>query len=334
MQIACAAGAVAQTADQRSAVILMYHRFGEDRYPSTNIQMDQFQAHLDHLAAKDFRVIPLTQLIEAMKTGDPLPDKSVVITIDDAYRSFAVKAWPRLKEKGFPATLFVATQAVNEGYADIMSWDQLRRLRAEGLSIGHHGHGHVHMVDVGVDAAMADIAEASALFEQELGDVPKILAYPFGEYSLAHAKALEAAGFTAALAQHSGAVGLDDDLYAIPRFALNERYGGLDRFRLLAGSRALPAKEIVPDEVVLDQQAQNPPAYGFTVTEEVAGLSAMNCFASHLPERIEPMVLDDRVEIRMDKPFPPGRQRITCTLPGPGGRWYWRGRFFYVPVLG
>ena len=70
-----------------SAVVLMYHRFGEDRYPSTSIRVDQFEAQLAHLAERDYQVIPLAQLLDALNNGTQLPERAVVITIDDAYLS-------------------------------------------------------------------------------------------------------------------------------------------------------------------------------------------------------------------------------------------------------
>lgn len=318
--------------DTRSAVVLIYHRFGEARYPTTNITLAQFEAHLDYLAENGFTVVPIKQITDAMKTGTALPDRSVAITVDDAYASFMTEAWPRLKARGFPAALFVATEAVDGGYDGILSWDQIRQLQADGVTIGHHGHGHIHMVDEGLNAAVADIQTANTRFQAELGAIPPIFAYPYGEYSLELRNTIEAMGFSASLAQYSAAVGLDDDVFAIPRFALNERFGDATRFRLLAQSRALPAEDIVPRDGILWPDSQNPPAYGFTLSKPVAGLSAMNCFSSNQRGRIEPMILNDRrVEIRLQNAFAPGRHRITCTLPGPGGRWYWRGKFFYVP---
>lgn len=318
--------------DRHSAVILLYHRFGEDQYPSTSIRLAQFDAHLDYLEENSFTVVPLSRIVEAMRSGTPLPDRSVAITVDDSFQSFADEGWPRLKARGFPATLFVSTDAVDDGYSDFTSWDTLRRLAKEGLEIGHHGAAHIDMVAAGVEEALADIDMASARFEAELGFVPDLLAYPFGAYSVPLAKAIERKGFAGAAAQYSGAVALSDDRYQIPRFALNERYGEQDRFELLIRSRALAVDHVVPEHVVLDKRSMNPPAYGFTLSEPIPGLSAMNCFASNQAERIQPKVIAERrVEVRLERAFGSGRQRITCTLPGPDGRWFWRGRFFYVP---
>ena len=62
----------------------MYHRFGEDSYPATNIRIEQFDAQLAHIRNRGYHVIPLEDLIAAFKDGKELPERAVVITIDDA----------------------------------------------------------------------------------------------------------------------------------------------------------------------------------------------------------------------------------------------------------
>ncbi len=73
-----------------SAVVLMYHRFGEDRYPSTSIRIEQFEAQLEHLQVNGYAVVPLADVAAAINDDAPLPDRAVAITIDDAYRSVYV----------------------------------------------------------------------------------------------------------------------------------------------------------------------------------------------------------------------------------------------------
>ncbi|MDC1294004.1 polysaccharide deacetylase family protein, partial [Candidatus Puniceispirillum sp.] len=115
------------------AVILMYHRFGEDQLPSTNIRLDQFDAHLEKLSTSNYSVWPLAKIVDHLQKDMPLPDRTVAITIDDAYLSVFTEAWPRLKAKGFPFTVFVATDPIDRKHRGYMSWDQLRQLQADGV---------------------------------------------------------------------------------------------------------------------------------------------------------------------------------------------------------
>jgi len=323
-----AAPAMTLAAERAHAVVLMYHRFGEADFPSTNIRLAQFEAHIAELKSGGYTVRPLSEIVAAFRNNRPLADRTIAITIDDAYASVYRQAWPRLKAAGLPFTVFVSTdQPGRQG--NYMSWDQIRELAADGVEIGHHGAAHGHMAKSSRLKVRTDLARATARFVEKLGTAPKIFAYPYGEASLAVKKQIVDSGLIAAFGQHSGVAVNGGDLYYLPRFAINEAYGGLDRFRLAVNALAIPVADIAPADMKL---GTNPPAYGFTVTDRIPGIGKLSCFASHLPTqvRIERLGLQ-RFEVRFDQPFPPGRARINCTMRTKEGRWRWLGRQFFVP---
>lgn len=318
-------------AQDRSAVVLMYHRFGEDGLPSTNIRLEQFDAHIAELTNGNYTVLPLSEVVAKLKAREPLPEKTVSITVDDAFKSVFTEGWPRLKAAGLPMTVFVSTDPLDERRPNYMSWDDVRALAADGVEIGHHTASHLHMIYEGLEYSLEDVRRASARFEAELGYVPTLFAYPYGEYDVTHMKQMEGEGFEAAFGQFSGPAAFWSHPFAMPRFAINERYGDMERFRLIAGTKALPIEDQVPADPVLSPET-NPPVFGFTVDSTVNGLSAMACYPSHLGQAAELLRLNNnRMEVRFDKPFPPGRNRINCTMPSNDRRWYWLGSFFYVP---
>jgi peptidoglycan/xylan/chitin deacetylase (PgdA/CDA1 family) len=318
---------LARAAD--AAVIVMYHRFGEGAYPATNTRLDQLDAQIAELARGGFTVRPVADIVAALKAGAALPDRTVGITIDDAYASVYADAWPRLRAAGLPFTVFVSTDEIDQGAGGMMTWDQIRELAAAGVTIGHHGAAHAHMAYADAAANAADMARATRRFHEELGAVPTLFAYPYGEYDLALRSAIAAAGFSAAFGQHSGVAHARSDMFALPRFALNERYGGLDRFVLVAQALPLPVADVTPSEPVL---ADNPPSFGFTVTDDLGDLGRLNCYASGARATTVERLGARRIEVRIGEPFAPGRARINCTLPGPDGRWRWFGAQFLVPV--
>ncbi len=323
--LACAA----PVADN-GAVILLYHRFGEDSLPSTNVRLDQFEAQLAVLASGPYRVRSLPEIVAALAADAPLPEHTVAISIDDAYLSVYEEAWPRLRAAGFPFTLFVATEPLDQGSPNYMSWDQLREMLAGGLvTPGGHSVSHAHMVEQSPIQNIQEIEAANARFQDELGAQPTLFAYPYGEYDLVLRDHVAASGFAAAFGQQSGAAGRSSDRFALPRFPLNEAYGGLERFRLIANALPLPVEEVAPPDPVLGPE-HNPPAYGFTVLPEVGALDGLACF--HLGETLAWARQDERrIEVEVPQAFPLGRSRINCTLPGPNGRWRWLGQQFYVP---
>ena len=320
----------AEVPADNGAAVITYHRFGELQYPSTNIRIDQFEAHIAELTSGRYTILPLPEIAAALAEGRSLPERTVGISIDDAFLSVYREAWPRLRAAGLPFTLFVATKPLDAGLPDYMSWDQLREMVAGGgVDIGNHGVTHGHMVRQALTTVRLEITEGTKRLREELGLTPTVFAYPYGEYSLAIRKIVQEEGFTAAFGQHSGAIGRTSDILALPRYPMSENYGDMGRFRLAVNSLALPVTGITPADPLLSR-ATNPPLYGFTVAEGVSGLGALNCFASRAELTLERLG-EWRFEARMDRPFGPGRARINCTMPGPDGRWRWLGRQFYVP---
>lgn len=320
-----------------SAVIFMYHRFGEDRFPSTSIRIEQFEAHLQELKSGGYNVMPLADIIKALQDGEDLPDRAVAITIDDAYLSVYEQAWPRLKALGFPFTLFVATDPVDQGVAGYMSWDQIRDLKRGGAGIGSQTASHLHMPDFSLAINRRDLDKSNARFKAELGARPTLIAYPYGETSRKVSELVRSTGFSAAFGQHSGVATKTPGLFYLPRFALNETYGDIDRFRLAANALGLNVADVTPDDPFIDAGDDNPPAFGFTVSGGEALMKSLNrlsCFASH-EGKLDVSALEGdsgqtRIEIRMKKALPGGRTRFNCTLPAGDGRWYWFGRQFYT----
>ena len=127
-----------------------------------------------------------------------------------------------------------------------MSWDQIRELKDAGVTIGSQTTSHPHMTTLDRQALKRELAESNQRFVEELKERPTLFAYPYGEYSLMVRKAVADAGFEAAFGQHSGVAYRGMDILTLPRFTLNERYGGIDRFRLVTNALPLPVSDILP----------------------------------------------------------------------------------------
>jgi len=313
------------------AVAFVYHRFGEPEHAATNTTLAQLDAQIAYLKSGRFTVWPLARIVEAIRAGEPIPDRTVALTIDDAFASVAANALPRLKAAGLTATLFVSTAPVDAGQAGYMTWDDVRQAVSDGFDIGAHSFSHAHLVEATPEETRREIADSNARFREELGAAPPLFAYPYGEASLAVRAAVEAAGYRAAFGQHSGVLHESEDLFYLPRFALNEKYGEMDRFRILASALPLMARDVTPRDMALDN-ANNPPAFGFTVDDAVGDLSALACYDSRGVRLDLQRLGGRRIEARLTERLQAGRSRVNCTAPAVGGRWRWFGRQFYVPA--
>ena len=264
-----------------AAAVFMYHRFGEDRYTSTSVPLQRFEQQLDWLVSASVTVWPLSRLMRAWRERSPLPGTVVALTVDDAYASVYEQAWPRLRARGLPFTVFVATDAVDRGFADMMSWAQMREMRAAGVEFANHSVSHDALQRRREGESEADwrqrveaeISLAQQRLQAELGaDTnrdPALFAYPYGEYSLALMERVEALGYLA-FGQHSGAIGPGASALALPRYPINTTYAELADFRLKARSLALPVLAQAPPGPTVGED--NPPLLRLRLGESNADL--------------------------------------------------------------
>lgn len=206
------------------AHILCYHRFDDPKpkYKHTNISSKKFAEQLDTLKKDGYRFVPLSSVISALKAKKPIEDKTLVITVDDAYRSFYEHGFPILKERKIPFTLFVYTDAINNRYKDYMSWDQIKEITQNGGDAQLHSHMHKDLTKLSSEELKKDTLEGIASFEKNLGYKPKQYAIPFGTYNLAVKNSLKASGFEAIMTVDGGAVNLMSDIYQLERIAIDE----------------------------------------------------------------------------------------------------------------
>ena len=312
-------------AKENSIAVFVYHRFGENNYPSTNIRMPQFKKHLDELIKNNYNVVSIETIIDALENNKNLPEKTVAITIDDAFFSIYKKAWPILKEKKLPFTIFVSTGPVNSNSKNYMNWEQLKEMNNHGVTIGHHTKNHFHLVSKKKETIISEIEEASDDFLKNLGYVPDIFAYPYGEYS-SEIKEITKNYFKAAFGQQSGGIYNGIDIFELPRFSMNEQYGDLKRFKFAANSYGLKIKNVLPENKVITDI--NAPLLGFTLLDDLEGL--IRCYPSHNIKADLTKLGNKRIEIRFDRAFPKGRTRINCTI-NDNNKWRWSGFQFLNP---
>jgi len=313
------------------AVVFMYHRFGESEYPATSIRLAQFDAQLKWLRRERFHVWPLSRIVEHLIAGKPIPDRTVAITVDDAYLSVYREAFPRLRRYRWPFTVFVSTDAVDEQLPAYMSWDQMREMQRYGASYANHSASHDHLLErhPGDSDAQwrkrvsADIEHAQTRIRAELGGGNHLFAYPYGEFDPELADLVAGLGYTA-FGQESGAIGPYADRRALPRYPMSESYADLEQFATKAVSLPLPVAAVHPwDPVVAAGPA---PRMEIRLADSDAVLAELACYGVK-QEVLEIQWLDRtqrRFAVQGSEPVPPGRSRYNCTAPSAAsGRYYW-----------
>lgn len=306
----------------------MYHKFGVEKYPTTSVTMDQFNSHIIELTKKKYSIKSLEFIVDTIINDGDLPENTIGISVDDADRSFYKKGWPEFKKNGVPVTLFVNTSTIHENNKNYLNWDQIRELRDEGVSIGAHSHNHYHMSDLSIKEIKKEIEVSNNIFLKELGNIPPLFAFPYGEANQDIINLLKEYKFKVAFGQHSGVINETSNLYYLPRFSLNERYGEIERVKFAANAKGLGVYDFIPANPTLKE---NPPYVGFSLLDEKLSPS-LDCFIFDSKGQVEKELFkfNERIEIRLNRKLTKGRTRMNCTAKGVDSKWRWFGHQFYL----
>ncbi len=216
--------------------VLGYHKIGispgewESWY---YVSQPLLEEHVTVLIDEGFGPLGPEELIAGLDDPASLPERSFLITFDDAYSSLSVEALPWLLAGGLPAVVFVPTAYVgglNEFDRDvepeepIFSWEELSSLRARGICVQSHGVSHRAFSEL-TEAELASEAEASkAQIERATGAPVNLFSYPYGDSGRDHAASqaiLKAAGYVAAFGYGGGPAPVrSSDRFLLPRIAV------------------------------------------------------------------------------------------------------------------
>ena len=299
----------------------MYHRFNEDKYPSTNIQMDIFEKHMNIIKSKNLEFENMDNFnLNFTKNKN---NKKILITIDDAFLSFYNNAWPFLKKNKIPFILFVSTEPIGKnGY---MSWNQIKEIEESEFGyIGNHSHSHEYLINYKFEDFKNDIDKSIKIFKENLGYNPVYFSYPFGEYSKEQRDYISK-NFKFAFGQHSGVIDFNKNRYELPRFPINEKYGDLERFKFLINLLPLQYKNIQPEDKYIKKE-NNPPNLVIEFFEKQKNIKNINCFSDEGEKWKKSQIhfQKNKLYIKFVDKFKFRRGRINCSLKDDNG-WRWLG---------
>ena len=310
----------------------MYHRFEENKYPSTNIKIADFIKQIDLIKKSGFRFIDANNFEDNLVNLKS--ERKILLTIDDAFKSFYDQAWPLLKKDKIPFILFVNTREV--GSSGYMTWDQIRKIAKEKfVHIGNHSYSHDYLIDKTDEEITNDINLAILDFKKNLKYNSSFFSYPFGEYSNSFKNIIKNFGFKYAFGQHSGVVDESKDFYELPRFSINEKYGEIKRFKLILRTIPLQYKSISPTEKYINNN-NNPPEIIVEFFENMKNIKLLNCYSNELNSwrKSEIEYLNNfKIKIKLIGKFTTERGRVNCSLREPDGSWRWLGMQFVVAEL-
>lgn len=317
-----------------NAVVFMYHHFGEDRFPSTNIKLEQFEKQLDYLKDNHYNIWPLSKVVTHIQNKMQIPPKTVALTIDDAYISIYTHAYPMLKEKGFPFTVFVNTRPIGHNSLNYMTWEQMREMQPYGAEFANHSSTHDYLTPKKHESSLEwksrikeELSEAQSRLQEELGTLtnqnPKMLSYPFGEYTGETAKYIQSLGYVG-ISQTSGAISESSDLRKLPRFAMSEAFANMQSFQLKLNTLDLPLRSADPWEPIV---SSNPPRLKIVLEKPLKNFS---CYISSGEKIALKKISEIEYEVQSSEALKGPRDRYTCTALDENKKWYWYSHLWII----
>ena len=153
-----------------------------------------------------------------------------------------------------------------------------------------------------------EIETSNKVFLKELGEIPTLFAYPYGETDKKFMQLLKDYRFKVAFGQHSGVINETSNMYYLPRFSLNEKYGDIKRVQFAANSKGLGIYDFIPSNPNI---SENPPYIGFSLLDEKLTKN-INCFIFDSKGQVENDLFkfNERIEIRLMRKLTKGRSRL------------------------
>lgn len=318
------------------AVILQYHHVSVHTPPSTTITPAQFERHMQFLKDNGFTVVPLNQIVDAIKNNQPTTEKWVAITFDDAFTDILENGTPVLERYDFPYTIFVNPGVVaNNGY---LKWPQLQALSKKGVLIANHGYHHDSIARVPENFTKQEwteiqsglLLQAENIIKEKTGQSWQYFAYPYGEFNPEIQQWLKNKGFVG-FSQQSGAAGVQSDLTVLPRFPVSQPYDQLTSLRDKLNSLPLNISLDADNAQTIFKHGQLKRAV-FNVDVNDFKKRQLNCYISGLGRQKINWLNDQQFAITFSKDLPVGRVRCNCTAPSlsESGRFYWYSKPWFI----
>ena len=237
--------------------ILAYHNFTKDEGSSYKINVSDFEKQMDYLAAHNYSVISLSELLAGLKAGQ-LPPKPIVITIDDGFKSTFTLAYPVLKKYNFPATLFLYTNFIEKNNGSL-TWEEISEMTKNNIEIGSHTLSHCNLLkykknenhETYLARIKREIFLSKEILESKIGDKIKFFAYPYGAYSSTIKDLAIQAGYEGIVNANSM-----NNNFTANSFSLNRQIifgqSSLNSFIRILNQRPLPTSQIFPNDGIIE----------------------------------------------------------------------------------
>ena len=225
---------------------LTYHRFGNATRDPFCVTVQSFDKQMAYIANRGL-ALSLGEFTDFLAGRNSIAPDSVLVTIDDGFRSTYSAALPVLRHYGIPAVAFISPgliEAPASATEPYVSWDEARMLHEGGIEIGSHSMTHRSVARISDEQAREEILHSREILEARIGQPISAFAYPFGtraDYNESTSSIIRNAGYECAFTSQHGAISATSDAFTLPRIKVEGgenlwlfkriACGGLDAWR-------------------------------------------------------------------------------------------------------
>lgn len=215
--------------NDESIPVLMYHSIMYEKGNELRMPKEQFHEQMKYLKDNGYTTLSFDELYEFLANNKPIPEKSIVITLDDGYVDNYTNAYPVLKEFGFKAAVFDITGTVDSESSYLTSV-QMKEMEANGIQIEGHTVHHDELNKLPYDSQLKTLKDSKQFLNNCLNKETKYLAYPFGKYNDSTIKAAKEAGYKMAFTTEGGWANKSNGIMTIKRVYISSA-ASMDEFK-------------------------------------------------------------------------------------------------------
>lgn len=209
--------------------VLMYHSIDYEKGNELRLPKENFREQMKYLKDNGYTTLSLDELYNFLVHNKPVPEKSIVITLDDGYVDNYENAYPIIKEFGFKAAIFDVTSNIDKNPKTITS-KQIKEMSENGITISSHTVNHDQLDILSYEKQLETMKKSKEDLEKILGKKVNYIAYPYGKWNKNTLKAAKEAGYTMAFTTDGSWSGKDDGIYGLNRVYISGAKG-MDDFK-------------------------------------------------------------------------------------------------------
>ena len=202
----------------------MYHEVNDLLANNLYLSVADFTSHLEYLERAGITPISMGQLYDHWVNGAPIPEKPIVLTFDDGYRSMYTTVYPLLRERGWSGTFFCISG--NRWLDNFISNPMIAEMAANGMEIGSHTDSHWELNVLPHDTLYRELTESRQALSAVSGREVTMLCYPAGRYNSDTKTAASETGYLCAVTTDYGFATQSQGLFDLKRIRVSKGNDG------------------------------------------------------------------------------------------------------------